>query len=356
MSEEPSKPGDYCVEDIEAAHLRYVSDKDRGITRIRKGDEFIYMFNDKQVDNEKDLQRIKNLVIPPAWQNVWICKYANGHIQCTGLDSKNRKQYRYHIKWQQFRNENKFHKLIEFGEFLPRLRLQMETDIANKSLTEDKVIATVLAIMERTYIRIGNAAYEKANHSYGLTTLKDRHIKITGDRIEFAFVGKKGIKHKIDIKNKKLARIIKECRDIPGKELFQYKNEAGEYQVIDSGKVNNYIKRVSGHDFSAKDFRTWAGTLHSLHAFKEIGEPETVTETKKKIVSALDYVSGKLGNTRTVCKKYYVHPAIINLYETKCLKTYLDELDDIEENDHKTDLSCEEKLMMKILKANDNKE
>ena len=355
MNEADSKPGDYCAEDIEAAHLRYVSDKDKGIIRVKKEDKFIYLYNDKQVENEKDLQRIKNLVIPPAWQNVWICKYANGHIQCTGLDSKNRKQYRYHIKWQEFRNENKFHKLIEFGEFLPQLRLQMAKDISKKSLSEEKVIATVLAIMERTYIRIGNAAYEKANHSYGLTTLKDRHIKITGDHIEFAFVGKKGVNHKIDIKNKKLARIVKECRDIPGKELFQYKNDAGNYQSIDSGKVNSYIKKVSDNDFSAKDFRTWAGTLHSLHAFKEIGEAENATETKKKIVTALDYVSSKLGNTRTVCKKYYVHPAIINLYETKCLKTYLDELNDIEDKGLKTDLSCEEKLMMKILKANENK-
>lgn len=356
MSEQLSKPGDYCIEDIEAAHLRYVTDKDRGITRVRKGSSFIYMFSNKEVDNEKDLQRIKNLVIPPAWENVWICKHANGHIQCTGIDSKNRKQYKYHVRWQQFRNENKFHKLIEFGEFLPALRLQMEADIAQKILTENKVIATVLSLMERTYIRIGNTSYEKMYKSYGLTTLKDRHIKITGDHIEFAFTGKKGIKHKINIKNKKLARIVKECRDIPGKELFQYKNEAGEYQVIDSGKVNNYIKKISGKDFSAKDFRTWAGTLNSIHAFKEIGEAATGTETKKKIVEALDLVSEKLGNTRTVCKKYYVHPAIINLYETQCLKNYLDELDQIEENDQKAGLSCEEKVLMKILKAHKLKE
>jgi DNA topoisomerase-1 len=334
-----------------AIKLKYVRDTDPGITRIRKGKKYLFFYNKKKIIDKGEIQRIKSLVIPPAWENVWICRYGEGHLQCTGLDTKKRKQYKYHPLWNQFRNQTKFFRMSEFGESLPQLRLQVEKDLSQNELSEGKVLATLISLMERTYIRIGNSTYEKLYGSHGLTTLKDKHVKLNGSRLTFAFKGKKGIQHNISITNKRLARIVKQCRDIPGKELFQYKDESGNYKTIDSGKVNKYIKDITGKEFTAKDFRTWAGTLSALQAFKQIGFAETITGTKKKIVEALDYVSNQLGNTRTVCKKYYVHPVIIELYENKTLKSYLDELDTIEKNDDKSGLTSEEKIVMKILKA-----
>lgn len=243
------------------------------------------------------------------------------------MDIRGRKQYRYHPMWNTMRNETKFHRLYEFGKVLPSIRLKIEEDLTKKELTEEKVLATVVSLMERTYIRIGNEDYEKLYGSYGLTTLKDNHVKIDGDKILFSFKGKKGVDQRITLKNKRLARMVKQCRDIPGKELFQYYDREGNRRPIDSGMVNQYIREASGGDFTAKDFRTWAGTLNIIHAFKCIGEAESETDCKKKIVAALDEVSKQLGNTRTVCKKYYVHPGIIKLYEEKNLLKYLSELD-----------------------------
>jgi len=335
----------------QAVNLKYVTDSEPGINRIRKGKKFVFVLNQKKLNSKEELNRIKSLVIPPAWDNVWICKYADGHIQCTGIDDKKRKQYKYHSLWNQLRNQTKFFRMIEFGESLPQLRLQLEKDISQPELTEQKVLTTVISLMERTYIRVGNSAYEKLYGSQGLTTLKDNNIKIVNDRLTFAFKGKKGIDHNISIKNKRLAKVVKQCRDIPGKELFQYKDESDNYRSIDSGKVNNYIKNSTGKEFTAKDFRTWAGTLKALQAFKKIGFADDATQTKKNVAEALDYVSSQLGNTRTVCKKYYVHPIIIELYENKNLQSYLQELDSIEKDDNKTGLTSEEKIVMKILGA-----
>jgi len=252
--------------------------------------------------------------------------------------------------WNVLRNETKFHRLYEFGKALPSIRLKLEEDLAKKELTEDKVLATVVSLMERTSIRIGNEEYEKTNGSYGLTTLKDNHVKIEGDNIVFSFKGKKGIEHKIPLKNKRLARMVKQCRDIPGKELFQYYDAEGNRKSIDSGMVNRYIKDAAGGDFTAKDFRTWSGTLNIIRAFRSIGEAETDSDCKKNVISALDEVSKQLGNTRTVCKKYYVHPGVIKLYEDKSLLKYLDELDKIEHPDDLAGLASEERVLMKILK------
>jgi len=337
-------------ETAKAADLVYVTDKSPGILRKKNGDIFIYAYNDKQVTDEKPLARIKKLAIPPAWTNVWISYKENGHIQATGLDVKNRKQYRYHALWHTLRNETKFHRLYEFGRLLPTLRLKLEEDFARKDLCEEKVMATVVSLMERTYIRIGSNDYEKLYGSYGLTTLKDKHVKITGDKLLFSFKGKKGIDHDITIHNRRLAKAVQACRDIAGKELFQYYDAEGNKKSIDSGTVNRYIKEASGEDFSAKDFRTWAGTINILEAFKTIGVAESESVCKKNIVAALDEVSKKLGNTRTVCKKYYVHPGIIKLYEDKTLDKYLKELDEIEKNDELTGLTSQEKILMKILK------
>jgi DNA topoisomerase-1 len=332
------------------ADLVYVNDKNPGIGRLKKGTGFAYIYDNKPLKDKKQLERIRKLAIPPAWTNVWICPKENGHIQATGFDIRKRKQYRYHQLWQTLRNETKFHRLYEFGKLLPSIRLKIEEDLAKKELGEEKVLATVISLMERTYIRIGSEDYEKLYGSYGLTTLKDNHVKIEGDKVFFCFKGKKGIEHKITLKNRRLAKMIKQCRDIPGKELFQYFDAEGNHKSIDSGMVNRYIKDAAGGDFTAKDFRTWAGTLNIIRAFKSIGQSESETDCKKNIVAALDEVSKKLGNTRTVCKKYYVHPGIIKLYEDKNLHKYLDELDRIEQPDELTGLTSEEKVLMKILK------
>jgi DNA topoisomerase-1 len=253
------------------------------------------------------------------------------------------------------RNETKFHKLYEFGKVLPQLRLKVEEDMQLKELSEKKVLATVISLMDRTYIRVGNAEYEKMNGSFGLTTLKDKHVKINGSEITFAFKGKRGISHNISLKNKRLAKAVKDCRDIPGKELFQYYNENKERRSIDSSMLNNYIKEVTGADFSAKDFRTWAGSLQMLRSLKVLEKADTASKLKSNIVAALNEVSIKLGNTRTVCKKYYVHPGILSMYENNEIENYLKELDGIEEPDEKTGLTKDEKVLMKILEQLINK-
>ena len=335
-----------------AAHLIYVSDLEQGIKRIKKGKGFTYSYKNKKVTDEEIIKRIKHLVIPPAWKNVWICYTENGHLQATGLDVKNRKQYRYHALWNELRNQTKFSRLLLFGEKLPLLRLQLEKDLSRKELCLEKILATVISVMERTYIRIGNSEYEKANGSYGLTTMKDQHVKFDGDKIRFSFTGKKGIAHNIHLTNRKLAKIVKQSREIPGKELFQYYDADGNAHPIDSGMVNRYIKDITGEDFTAKDFRTWAGTLNALKIFKELGQAETQTEMKRKILEALEFVSKKLGNTRTVCKKYYIHPVIIELFEKHSLTDYLNDLDKIEKDDALTGWTSGEIALMKILRSN----
>lgn len=335
-----------------AANLIYVTDQAPGIERKKKGDKFEYYFNGKIIDDDEELLRIKHLVIPPAWTNVWICKKENGHLQATGYDAKNRKQYKYHPHWNSLRNHTKFYRLLDFGKVLPTIREQLEKDINSTELSLKKVLAAVVKLMERTNIRIGNNYYEKTYGSFGLTTLKDKHVKFNGHSVTFAFVGKKGVSHNITLKNKKLASIIKKCRDIPGKELFQFYDEEGNHQSIDSGLVNNYIREISNADFTAKDFRTWSGTVQAFLALKSIGCCDTQTETKRRIVEALDIVSEQLGNTRTVCKKYYVHPLILSLYESKELEKYINELDKMENNNNKIDLTPEEKIVLKILESN----
>ena len=332
------------------ARLIYVSDKEEGIMRLKKGKGFSYVFKNAVLKDKMQLERIKKLVLPPAWENVWICYHENGHLQATGYDARHRKQYRYHALWNALRNETKFHRLYEFGKVLPQLRTKVEEDMQLKELNERKVLATVISLMERTYIRVGNAEYEKMNGSFGLTTLKDKHVKIVGNKIIFAFKGKRGISHNITLQNKRLAKAVKDCRDIPGKELFQYYTENGERKSIDSSMLNNYIKEASGGDFSAKDFRTWAGSLQMLRCLKCLEKADNVTKRKSNIVAALNEVSLKLGNTRTVCKKYYVHPGIINLYEKDEIEKYLKELDGIEEPDTPNTLTKDEKVLMKILR------
>lgn len=332
-------------------NLVYVKDDAPGINRIKKGKGFSYLLNNKPLKAKNEITRIRKLAIPPAWEKVWICQFENGHIQATGLDLMRRKQYRYHALWNVLRNETKFHHLYEFGKMLPQIRAQMEKDLALKDLSQQKVLATVISLMEHTYIRVGNAGYEKLYGSYGLTTLKDKHVSIHGDKMIFSFKGKKGIHHNITLRNKKLSRTVQACRDIPGKELFQYYDADGTRKPIDSGLVNGYIKSAAGADFTAKDFRTWAGSIQALLAFQSIGEAINDAETKKNIVSVLDTVSKHLGNTRTVCKKYYVHPGLVKLYEEKKLSNYLKELNEVNDSPDEHGLTGVEKLLIKILKS-----
>ena len=333
-----------------AIKLVYVSDSQEGIKRLKSGKGFRYLFGNKPVKNKSDLDRIKKLVIPPAWTDVWICVLENGHLQATGKDALKRKQYKYHHLWNQLRNQTKFYRMLQFGKALPDIRKQVEKDLQLKGLPREKVLAAVIALMERTSIRIGNESYEKLYGSFGLTTLKNRHVKINGSSVNFTFKGKKGIAHTVNLTNRKLANIIKQCRELPGKELFLYEDEEGNRQTIDSGMVNDYIKRVVENDFTAKDFRTWSGTVQALVALKEITTDPPTTDYKKNIVEALDKVSKQLGNTRTVCRKYYVHPTLLELYEKDGLAKYLDKLDDNPVNPTPTKgLAKEEKVLMEIL-------
>ena len=342
------KLGQDPVATAEAARLVYVNCKDEGIIRVASGKGFKYVYKNKTVKDKKILQRIRSLVIPPAWKNVWICFNANGHLQATGLDTNNRKQYRYHPLWNELRNKTKFYRLPLLGKMLPDIRQQLEKDLALPGLPKNKVLAVVVSLMDKTGIRIGNEFYEKLYGSFGLTTLKDKHADIKGGTIKFSFRGKKGVDHSISLKSKKLARIVQNCRDIPGKELFQYIDEEGQRQSIDSGMVNEYIQLLASDDFTAKDLRTWCGTVAALTAIKENGIV-TDQDGKKKVIAVLDKVSQQLGNSRTVCKKYYVHPSLLELYEAGKLDKWLIKKD--VSNNAKNGLLPVEKILVNIMES-----
>lgn len=329
------------------AKLKYVNNCEEGIKRIKAGKSFKYTYKGKAVKDKTILERIKKLAIPPSWVNVWICSASNGHIQATGFDLRGRKQYRYHAEWNSLRNETKFHRLYEFGKVLTKLRKKIRKDLAQKELTESKVLAAVVKIMEQTYIRIGSNGYEKLYGSYGLTTLKDQHVEIKKDKVLFSFLGKKKISHEIILRDQRLAKIIRQCRDIPGKELFQYYTGDGQRKTIDSGMVNAYIRQAAGSDFSAKDFRTWAGSTKAIECLQHLDRPPTSADTKKNIVSMLDEVSDQLGNTRNICKRYYVHPGLINLYEENKFFSSLERSNHREKN--YTGLNAAEKTLMHLL-------
>jgi DNA topoisomerase-1 len=329
----------------EVIKLVYVSDKDPGISRSRRGKSFIYTKNGKKITDENDLLRIRKLVLPPAWENVWICSLSNGHLQATGFDVKKRKQYRYHSLWSEFRNQTKFYQLLEFGKKLPAIRERLAKDLSKPGLPLEKVLAASVMIMQETNMRVGNDIYEKLYGSFGLTTLKDRHVKINGNSVKFSFKGKKGVYHEVDLKSAKLARIVKQCRDIPGKELFQYYDENGERRPIDSGMVNEYIKEICCDNFTAKDFRTWTGSVYAVEALKELGCCENETEKKRRAIQALDVVAMRLGNTRAVCKKYYIHPIIEELYSSGRLETFFQ----IKASSEKIQFSEAEYILMQIL-------
>lgn len=320
-----------------------------GIFREKRGKGFRYICEGVKVTDTDTLNRIHRLVIPPAWKEVWICSMVNGHIQATGIDAMGRKQYIYHTEWVNQRDKRKYHRMIQFAYALPKIRLQIEKDLSRKGLPKEKVLALIISLMERTSIRVGNNTYEKLYGSFGLTTLKDKHTEIKGSDIKFSFKGKKGVYHDINLRNSRLARMVQRCKEIPGKELFQYYDDEGKRQSIDSGMVNDYLKEISGEEFTSKDFRTWAGTVKAFLAFKELGCGGSESEKKRLITEAVDKVATKLGNTRAVCKKYYIHPEIITSYENGALQEYFDQLDAIEEEDNYSDLTKEEKIVLSIL-------
>ncbi|MGA0560069.1 DNA topoisomerase IB [Larkinella sp. VNQ87] len=333
-----------------AVKLVYVNDSAPGIRRRRVGDQFEYDdAKGNPIEDEETLLRIRQLALPPAWENVWISAKPNGHLQATGIDTRGRKQYRYHANWNAMRSETKFSRMIAFGEHLPNLRARIAKDLQRRELTREKVIAIALSVMEQTLIRIGNASYEKEYGHYGLTTLKDKHVNVgTGD-LRFRFKGKKGVYHDITVRDRRLARLVKACRDIPGKELFQYYDETGEHRSIDSGMVNEYLREYTAEEFSAKDFRTWAGTVNALRLLAELEPCSTEKEAKKNLNTVLEQVAHRLGNTRTVSRKYYVHPQILEAYECQDLNPYLRRKNQFRQTS-KYGLDSIEKLLLRFLK------
>jgi DNA topoisomerase-1 len=311
----PESPEDAAA----SAGLRYVNDCELGIRRVRLGggsdEPFGYVdANGMPVTSPRILERIARLRIPPAWKDVWICARANGHLQATGRDARGRKQYRYHPDWSAARSLTKYDRMVSFGEALPALRERVDADLSRRGLPREKVLATVIRLMELTLIRIGNREYARANRSYGLTTLRDKHVQIDGAAVGLEFVGKSGQVHTLTVRDRRLARIVKQCRDIPGYHLFQYYDEDGARQEVNSGEVNEYLREVTGQEFSAKDFRTWGGSVLAAAALCETGPAETETAAAKNIVEVVKEVAAALGNRPATCRKYYVHPAVLEAY------------------------------------------
>lgn len=313
-----------AIEAAETAGLLYVTDAAPGIQRKRHGKHFRYLGLDgKTLQQEAELERIKALKIPPAWNNVWICPQSQGHLQATGRDAKGRKQYRYHDRWREVRDEAKYDQLIPFGECLPHLRQQVDMDLDMSGLSQARVLATIIRLLDITLIRVGNEEYAQSNHSYGLTTLRNRHASIQGDTIHLHFQGKRGLKHTVDIHDKELARIVKRCRDLPGQELFQYIDHDGSKHSVNSSDVNDYLRAITGQDFTAKDFRTWGGTVVVMHTLRELGDFTQESQAKKHISQAIQTAAQHLGNTSAICRKCYVHPGLLTAYLDGSLLTYL---------------------------------
>jgi DNA topoisomerase-1 len=295
--------------------LHYVTGDRAGIRREIGALGFRYTRADgRPVRSAADLKRIRALAIPPAWKDVWICPDPNGHVQATGRDARGRKQYRYHAEWRARRDGNKFDRLEAFASVLPVIRAKTAADIARPGLPREKVLATVVQLLEKSLIRVGNDEYRKANRSFGLTTLRDQHVDVKGSTLRFEFRGKSGRRHTVDLSDRRLARIVKQCRDLPGQELFQYLDHEGNRQNVNSSDVNEYLREITGTDVTAKDFRTWSGTVLAVTALRELSSADSMAAAKKNVVRAIEAVAGVLGNTPAVCRKSYIHPAILECY------------------------------------------
>lgn len=304
-----------AVASAEEAGLRYVSDQTSGIRRRRAGRGFTYLAADGgSLRDAESLTRIRSLAIPPAWTDVWICPNPRGHLQATGRDARGRKQYRYHTQWRDVRDETKYARLTTFARALPQIRSQVDRDLALTGLPRDKVLATVIRLLEITLIRVGNKEYAKDNDSFGLTTMRDRHVGISGSTLQFEFRGKGGKQHVVDIRDPRLAKIVKQCQAIPGHELFQYVDDDGERRTVESTDVNEYLRRHAGEDFTAKEFRTWAGTVLMVRALKDLRPATSAPQAKQKLLRAIASVAERLGNTPAICRAYYVHPMVTERY------------------------------------------
>lgn len=298
-----------------SAGLRYVNDDEPGITRTRAGRAFRYLGpNGSTIRDSATLARIKRLAVPPAWTDVWICPDAQGHIQATGRDSRGRKQYRYHGDWRTMRDETKYERMIAFGRALPRIRRQVARDLKRPGLGCAKVLATMVRLLETTLVRVGNEEYARANGSIGLSTMRDRHVQVDGGRLEFQFRGKSGKRHRIELRAPGLARIVQRVQDVPGQKLFQYVDEEGRRQSINSQDVNDYLRTIAGREFSAKDFRTWAGTVLAALALRKFEQFSTRAQARKNLIAAIERVADRLGNTPGVCRKCYIHPIVLECY------------------------------------------
>jgi DNA topoisomerase I len=303
------------VEAAEEAGLQYVSDNRAGYSRRANGQDFEYLDTErKAIRDEQRLLRIKRLAIPPAWTDVWICPSPNGHIQATGRDARRRKQYRYHERWREVRDENKFGRLAQFAKALPNIRRRVAQDLKLPGLPRRKVLATIVRLLERTFIRIGNEEYARDNKSFGLTTMKNRHVKVKGAQVMFRFRGKSGRHHEVDVTDRKVAKVLAKCQDLPGQDLFQYVDHDGEIRDVTSQDVNEYLREIAGEDFTAKDFRTWGGTVLAAIALSKQEEFQTKKEANSKIKTAICAVAELLGNTPAVCRKCYIHPVIVESY------------------------------------------
>ena len=338
------------LESAKVADLRWVDDSAPGIARHRRGKGFSYRRPDGAVVKDPaTLKRIASLVIPPAWTRVWICADEDGHLQATGRDVRGRKQYRYHPRFRQIRDETKYERMLSFAEVLPKIRAHVDTDLARPGLVREKVLATLVRLLEITLIRVGNEAYARENASFGLTTMRNRHVDVDGTSIRFHFRGKSGVEHEVEVQDRRVAKVIARCTDLPGQILFQYVDDGGDLHNVESSDVNAYLREITGESFTAKDFRTWAGTVLAACALTELTEGESATALKKNVVSAIRSVASRLGNTASVCRKCYVHPEIVDAYFAKQLSL------DVEPSRFRAGaepmLSAEETAVLALLRA-----
>ena len=340
------------IDAARAASLRYVNDGRPGIRRRKSGRGFSYAGADgATVRDRATLGRIRALAIPPAWTDVWICPSPDGHLQATGRDARGRKQYRYHPRWRKVRDETKYAKMVQFGGTLPRVRAQVEEDLGLPGLPRKKLLAVIIRLLETTFIRVGNEEYARSNRSFGLTTLLGRHVTVLGDRIRFRFQGKSGKAHDVHLSDRRLARLVTRLRDLPGQDLFQYLDESGEPQPINSADVNDYLRLVSDQDFSAKDFRTWAGTLLAARALDQSSSPESKAAAKSAVVAAAESVAHRLGNTAAICRKCYIHPSVLGAFQDPALFELWERAR--RDGSAEAGLSDEESALLRFLRASE---
>lgn len=335
---------------VEDAGLVYVNDQKPGITRKKKGDHFIFFAPDgKKITDPQEIKRIRALAIPPAYTDVWICPKQNGHLQATGRDARGRKQYRYHARWKEISDETKYNRMIAFAQVLPRLRKSLNRDMALPGLPKEKLLATIVHLLQVTLIRIGNEEYARENKSYGLTTLRNHHVDVNGGKIVFKFPGKSGKNHLISLEDRRLAKIVKRCKELPGQDLFEYIDEEGKPVSISSTDVNEYLQKTTDNNFTAKDFRTWAGTVLAYYALQQIHKFDSETQARKNIVQAIESVAKKLGNTPSVCRKSYVHPEVFNAYLDGTLLKTIKQRTEKELGESLDDLNSEESFVLEFL-------